>query len=311
MTHDEMIKAIIASGSASGEAERPRLLQYLCQIQQRLSHIPAQAISRLADTLEISESEIRGVIGFYTFLHEQPRGDYDILLSDSITDHMLGSRRLLQQLCDSLKVEPGVPRADGRVTVDTTSCTGICDQGPAMLVNGHVVSRLTDRRIEHICELVETGIEVDQWPDDFFQVDDNIRRRDLLLSDETAIASPDGSGLRALLESGGDAVLDIIDKSGLRGRGGAGFRTAMKWRFCKQAGADSRYVVCNADEGEPGTFKDRVLLNSYADSFFEGMTLCAGVIGARHGFLYLRGEYRYLLEPLEHVLQQRLSLIHI
>ena len=305
MTHDEMIKAIIASGSASGEAERPRLLQYLCQIQQRLSYIPAQAISRLADTLEISESEIRGVIGFYTFLHEQPRGDYDILLSDSITDHMLGSRRLLQQLCDSLKVKPGVPRADGRVTVDTTSCTGICDQGPAMLVNGHVVSRLTDSRIEHICELVETGIEVGQWPDDFFQVDDNIRRRDLLLSDETAIASPDGSGLRALLENGGDAVLDIIDKSGLRGRGGAGFRTAMKWRFCKQAGADSRYVVCNADEGEPGTFKDRVLLNSYADSVFEGMTLCAGVIGARHGFLYLRGEYRYLLEPLEHVLQQR------
>jgi [NiFe] hydrogenase diaphorase moiety large subunit len=63
--------------------------------------------------------------------------------------------------------------------------------------------------------------------------------------------------------------------------------------------------VCNADEGEPGTFKDRVLLNSYADSVFEGMTLCAGVIGARRGYLYLRGEYRYLLEPLERTLQQR------
>ncbi len=144
-----------------------------------------------------------------------------------------------------------------------------------------------------------------QWPSEFFRVEDNIRRRDLLLSDETAAAAADGSSLRALLETGSDALLDVIEKSGLRGRGGAGFRTGMKWRFCKQAEATSRYVVCNADEGEPGTFKDRVLLNSYADSVFEGMTLCAGVIGANRGYLYLRGEYRYLLEPLQAILQQR------
>jgi len=304
MAHDDIIKAVIASAGTAG-AERKRLLQYLCEIQQRLSFIPGDAITQLATLLRMPESEIRGVIGFYSFLHEHARGDYDILLSDSITDHLLGSRILLQQLCNRLGVEPGVPRADGRVTVDTTSCTGICDQGPAMLVNGRVVSRLSDSRIDHICTLIEAGTGVAQWPAGFFLVADNIRRRDLLLSDETANASPDGSALRALLETGGDAMLDAIENSGLRGRGGAGFRTAMKWRFCKQADSDTRYVVCNADEGEPGTFKDRVLLNSYADSVFEGMTLCAGVIGARRGYLYLRGEYRYLLEPLERVLQQR------
>ena len=113
---------------------------------------------------------------------------------------------------------------------------------------------------------------------------------------------PDGTHCMPCSTQGGDAILDVIEKSGLRGRGGAGFRTGMKWRFCEQAKADEHYVVCNADEGEPGTFKDRVLLNSYADSVFEGMTLCAGMIGARRGYLYLRGEYRYLLEPLEAVL---------
>ena len=301
MTQDEIIQSLIAPAGA----ERSQLLQTLVRIQQRLSYIPGQAITQLATRLQLPESEIRGVIGFYSFLHEQARGDYDILLSDSITDHMLGSRKLLQQLYHTLRVEAGVPRADGRVTVDTTSCTGICDQGPALLVNGQVVSQLSDSRIEHICRLIEAGTEVSEWPAEFFQVEDNIRRRDLLLSDETAATSVDGSALRALLEQGGDAMLDTIEQSGLRGRGGAGFRTAMKWRFCQQAEADNRYVVCNADEGEPGTFKDRVLLNSYADSVFEGMTLCAGVIGARRGYLYLRGEYRYLLEPLEQVLQQR------
>ena len=305
MTQDEIIKTIIAPAGAAHDAGRSYLLQYLVRIQHRLSYIPGPAITQLARLLQLPESEIRGVIGFYSFLHEQARGDYDILVSDSITDHMLGSRILLQQLCNTLDVEAGVPRADGRVTVDTTSCTGICDQGPAMLVNGQVISRLSEDRIEQICRLIEAGTGVSQWPAEFFEVDDNIHRRDLLLADETASASPDGSALRALLESGGDALLDIIEKSGLRGRGGAGYSAASKWRLCKQATADSRYVVCNADEGEPGTFKDRVLLNSYADSMFEGMTLCAGIIGARRGYLYLRGEYRYLLEALETVLQQR------
>jgi [NiFe] hydrogenase diaphorase moiety large subunit len=305
MTHDEVIESIIASVGTSPEAERPRLLQYLCEIQQQFSHIPGAAITRLAALLQMPESEIYGVISFYSFLHAQARGKYDILLSDSITDHMLGSRILLQLLCNRLGVEPGIPRADGRVSVDTTSCTGICDQGPAMLVNGRVVSQLSDRRIEHICALIETATDVSRWPAEFFRVEDNIRRRDLLLSDETAAITPDGSALRALLETDRDTVLEVIEKSGLRGRGGAGFRTGMKWRFCMQAQAGHHYVVCNADEGEPGTFKDRVLLNSYADSVFEGMTLCAGIIGAQRGYLYLRGEYRYLLEPLQAVLQQR------
>ncbi|MGB5833546.1 MAG: NADH-ubiquinone oxidoreductase-F iron-sulfur binding region domain-containing protein, partial [Thiohalocapsa sp.] len=101
------------------------------------------------------------------------------------------------------------------------------------------------------------------------------------------------------------ALLAEIERAGLRGRGGAGFTTALKWRFCREADNPDKVIVCNADEGEPGTFKDRVLLTSYADLVIKGMTLCAGIVGARTGFLYLRGEYRYLVEHLESVLQRR------
>jgi [NiFe] hydrogenase diaphorase moiety large subunit len=285
-----------ATGTGSGG-----LLQALCEIQYRYSCIPPQAIEQLAAELGLPVARILGVIEFYSFLHTTPRGDFDILLSDSITDHMLGSRQLLQWLCNGLGVEPGEPRNDGRVTVGVTSCTGICDQGPALLVNGWTVARLDEARIDAIVKLVETGVAVDDWPADFFQVDDNIQRRDLLLTERVA----DTDALHALLQRGGDALLAELDRSGLRGRGGAGFNTAAKWRFCREAQAAERYVVCNADEGEPGTFKDRVLLNSYADRVFEGMTLCAGIIGARHGYLYLRGEYRYLRAPLEAVLERR------
>ncbi len=290
---------------AAHQAQRTNLLQYLCQIQHQLNCIPAAAISQLAGALEISAAEVRGVIEFYAFLHEQPRGQYDILFSDNITDQMLGSRNLLAQLCKRLDADPGIPRDDLRVTIDTTSCTGICEQGPALLVNGLVISRLDNSRIEQIADLIESEVDVTEWPQAFFLVEDNIHRRDQLLSKQTAGQTPDGSALRALLEHDENTLLETIETSGLQGRGGAGFGTGKKWRLSKQTEADCRYVVCNADEGEPGTFKDRVLLNSYADSVFEGMTLCAGIIHAQHGYLYLRGEYRYLLESLQQVLQRR------
>ena len=100
-------------------------------------------------------------------------------------------------------------------------------------------------------------------------------------------------------------MLVEVKASGLRGRGGAGFATGLKWEACRNAQGKAHYVVCNADEGEPGTFKDRVLLTSYADLVFEGMTLCALAVGAQQGFLYLRGEYRYLLDHLNAVLERR------
>jgi len=94
-----------------------------------------------------------------------------------------------------------------------------------------------------------------------------------------------------------DIILDIID-SGLKGRGGAGFPTGLKWKFTKNETNDVKYVVCNADEGEPGTFKDREILDQVADKVFTGMAICGYSIGAKEGYLYLRGEYNFLLPML-------------
>ena len=294
------VHSVIDGLAGSEGIRRDRLLQYLYALQVRFSHVPPEAIDRLASDLELPASHIRGVIAFYSFLHEMPRGDFDILFSDSITDHMQGSRELHRQLCERLGVASGQPRPDGRVTVDLTSCTGMCDQGPALLVNGLAVTRLDAARINTIAGLVEAGTALADWPPEFFAVEDNIRRRDLLLDD-----SGEGNALQALQARGAEAILESLERSGLRGRGGAGFPTATKWRLCRESDADAHYVVCNADEGEPGTFKDRVLLNSHADRMVEGMTLCAGVTDARQGYIYLRAEYRHLREPLEAVLQRR------
>lgn len=277
------------------------LLQILIAVQHHYGYIHTDAIDHLSLQLQLPRAKIVGVASFYAHLCLQPKGEYRVLFSDNITDRMQGNMALMTSMCQQLWLEPGKVSEDGLVSIDTTSCTGMCDQGPAMLVNGLAINRLTEERIRRICELIRERVPLSGWPATFFSTEDNIRRRDILL--DSCLEA--GSALAALLQRGEDATLQEIKTSRLRGRGGAGFSTGDKWQLCRDAGGTDHYVVCNADEGEPGTFKDRVLLNGYADMAFEGMTLCARIIGAERGFLYLRGEYRYLLPHLQIVLARR------
>ncbi len=277
------------------------LLQVLRDVQTRYHFIPEGAITQLTELLNVPRTQIIGVIEFYSFLHLHRQGHYELLISDSITDHMLGKHELMAYLSEKLNVGIGKVREDGLVSLDNTSCSGMCDQGPAGLVNGHALTRLDKSKIDTIAELINQEKPLDEWPTELFAVADNIYKPDLLLNSQFT----PGAAIKAVFERGIDATLAQINESGLRGRGGAGFKTAMKWQFCKEEASDQHYVICNADEGEPGTFKDRILLNSYADQVFEGMTVCATIIGATEGYLYLRGEYLHLHEPLLAVLQQR------
>lgn len=291
-----------------------RLLQMLREVQDACHYIPSEAIDRIAAHLGVPRVDVEGVAGFYSFLSTRPVGEYRILFSGNITDQMLGKDELMEYLCNKLWVEPGKVSEDGLVSVDSTSCTGLCDQGPAALVNGWPLTSLDRNRLDLIGELIRARKPVAEWPPMLFETVDNLRRTDALLGEPLV----PGNGIRAMLSRGAKETLAEMDTSNLRGRGGAGFKTASKWSFCHAAiveeeggvicdvgGNPERYIVCNADEGEPGTFKDRVLLNSYANLVFEGMTVGAHVVGASKGFLYLRGEYRYLLEQLEKVLQKR------
>ncbi|MET0102062.1 MAG: NADH-ubiquinone oxidoreductase-F iron-sulfur binding region domain-containing protein [Sedimenticola sp.] len=289
---DDLITETTARVIARWDNEPSNLLQMLVELQQALDHIPDDCIDRLAADLSCTHAHIESVIGFYSFLHRDPATRYRILFSDNITDQMLGSRALAEQLSAQLD-------GTGTGTVGYTSCTGMGDQGPAALVNGLTLTRLDADRIDRMAELVKSATPMDQWPAEWFQVEENIRRRDLLLGSDFE----KGAGVKAALQNDPDELLDLLDASGLRGRGGAGFKTATKWRFCKQAPGE-RVVVCNADEGEPGTFKDRVLLQGYAERLIEGMIICARVIGANSGFIYLRGEYLYLKDELESKLQR-------
>lgn len=281
--------------------EPNRLLQILLDVQEAFHFIPSEAITCIAEDLGLPRVSVEGTASFYSFLSLKPAGEYRILFSDNITDQMLGNPELMHDFCNKLWLEPGKVSEDNRVSADRTSCTGMCDQGPAALVNGWPLTNLNQERLDLIGDLIRDRIPVSRWPSVLFEVKDNIRRAGVLLGEPLER----GAAIRATLERGVDATLMEIKASRLRGRGGAGFPTADKWTGCRDSPGLAHYLVCNADEGEPGTFKDRVLLNSYADLVFEGMTIGARVMGSVKGFLYLRGEYRYLLEKLEDILARR------
>ncbi|WP_031431214.1 NAD(P)H-dependent oxidoreductase subunit E [Methylomicrobium agile] len=295
------MRPFIQDLAAKHHFQPTRLLEMLREIQARDHHVSNEAVELLAEALRIPRTRLIDAIEFYSFFSSTPKGRYELRISDSITDKMLGKDALIDYLSEKLRVPVGGVRSDGLVSLDNTSCTGMCDQGPAGLVNGHALTRLDRARIDRIAGLIERQVPLAEWPSEFFHAEDNIRKPDLLLGQPIA----QGEGLKAAYARGLNQTLAEIDASGLRGRGGAGFKTAAKWRFCAEEAESERYVVCNADEGEPGTFKDRVLLNAFADQVFEGMTLCAAIVGAKHGFLYLRGEYLHLYDKLQTILAHR------
>ncbi len=295
------LSSVVRTLVASHRNDATRLVQILRDLVALHGYVRPDAITEVAHALALPRARVEGVAGFYAFLGTEPRGKFRVLFSDNVTDVMAGSVELRQRLLDAFQLKLGEVSRDGLVSIDTTSCTGLCDQGPAMLVNGRAIARLTPARIGAISGLIRGRSPVEQWPDNLFAIDDHVLRKDLVLG--TALSR--GDAIRAALERGAEGTLAEVERSRLRGRGGAGFGTATKWRACRAAEGDQHYVVCNADEGEPGTFKDRALLGEWADLVFEGMTVAAWAIGAKKGFLYLRGEYPFLLPHLEEVLAAR------
>jgi [NiFe] hydrogenase diaphorase moiety large subunit len=324
MTSNETLDKILDLHHRDGT----RLMQILREAQEALNWLAPETLTRIAKAIAWPRAKVVGTANFYSFFHTRPMGRYRILWSDNITDRMLGNIDLMRLTCEKLWLEPGRLSEDGLVSVDTTSCTGLCDQGPALLANYRAIPRMNGQRVEEMAELIRREIPVSEWPAEWFVIDNNIRRADIILANtmqpgdalRTCIArgvtvgkeasSNERSWREAITSNPGPTLtLDEIKLSNLRGRGGAGFTTGLKWEACRNAPAENgdtrRYIICNADEGEPGTFKDRVLLTAQADLVFEGMTVAGYVVGATQGYLYLRGEYRYLLEPLNAVLALR------
>ncbi len=285
------------------------LLDVIRDVQARSGHVSDEAVSRIAAHLKLSEAEVRGAVTFYHFFSLSPRGASTIYLNDSITSRMAGRSAVARAFEEEAGCRFGEVTPDGRIGLVPTSCIGMNDQEPAAIVDGVVFTALTPDKAKAIVRGLRAGtpaaVQVAAYGDGANQLDlvramvvNNIQKRGPVLFG----AHEAGAGLRKAVAMKPEMVIDEVKRAGLLGRGGAGFPTGLKWEFCRREAATPRYIVCNADEGEPGTFKDRALLTELPHLVFEGMAVAGYAIGAQTGILYLRSEYAYLRAHLESVL---------
>jgi NADH-quinone oxidoreductase subunit F len=270
--------------------DRSRLLPALIEAQRLYGSLEPAVLTAVSQALHVSEAEVHGVVSFYTLLYDRPTGRTVIRVCTSPRCAQAGGETVLRELCQHLKVHPGEPTADGAFEIEEVPCLCLCDHAPAALHGDLPVGNLR-------------GVPVERWlgyPQEIGLGEIRGAPRRLTARcglidpiDVSAYAASGGyAGLRRVLEGlTPQGVIDEIEASGLDGRGGAAFPTGRKWALAASGEAAQRYVVCNGDESEPGTFKDRVLLEGDPLAVLEGMTLAGYAIGASHGYLYVRGEY--------------------
>ena len=289
-----------SQGGHAARARRDLLLPVLHAVQGRIGWISQPALNYVAKRLAVPPAEAYGVATFYALYATKPRPPVVAHVCDDIACRLAGAEEICADLTRALG-EAGAPLDDGRSTWLRSPCLGLCDLAPAALFTSagelahsataapvDAAGIATRLRASTVAERPSPALPqpADQRP--------RLLRRVGVVDPASEGDFREHGGLRGLLralEIGPEAVIAEITASGLVGRGGAAFPTGRKWAAVAAQPASQRYVVCNADESEPGTFKDRVLLEGDPYAIIEAMVIAGFAVGATKGFIYLRGEY--------------------
>lgn len=291
-------------GAEKTKEGRSKLLDKLWSYQKEKGYISGSDIRRIAKNLQISIVEVKGVITFYHFFHLKPTGHYTIYLNNSIVSQIKGYDNVKDAFEKECGVKMGGVDSTGTFGLFTTSCIGLSDHEPAALINFRPFVDLTPAKVKELINSLKAKKDIDELAD---EVKNTIRHT---LNEKTIFFREYSKGaiLKKALKMKRADITEELKWSGLSGRGGAFFPTGLKWDICRKALSHQKYVVCNADEGEPGTFKDRLILKDYIPLLLEGIIMGGYTIGASKGFIYLRAEYFYLKENIEKEIQNFHSL---
>ena len=275
---------------------RSGLLPALHAAQKIYGWVSEPVASEIAKSLHIPLADVHGVIEFYSLFYNEPIGKRVIRVCTDVACALKGGDDVLNHLCSRHGLGPRQTTEDGSLTIEPSPCLGLCELAPVALVD----------------DQAETNIDLKK---DTYELG---RPKSIVSGSLRLLTANCGNGTTSLAKYGEYAalkkamsmkpeeVIAEIKASGLVGRGGAAFPTGVKWEGAAKAQADAgaRYVICNADESEPGTFKDRILLIDDPHRTIEGMLIAGYAIGANKGYIYIRAEYPYILSVLENALNE-------
>ncbi len=286
-----------------------RLMDIFHDIMHEKGFVDDEDLKQIAGDVGISKVDAEQTLSFYHFFGKKSHGKYSIYLNDSLVAQMMGRAEVAEAFEKATGTKFGQVSQDGMFGLYNTSCIGMNDQEPAAIINGIVFPKITTYRVRELIREFRAGKTAHEMINSFgggqnqssliqAMVTNNLNRRGaVIFADYTS-----GESLKKAATMPPAEIIEEVKNSNLRGRGGAGFPTGLKWDFCTKSPSNERYLICNADEGEPGTFKDRVILTELPHLLFEGMIIAGYAIGAKEGILYLRLEYEYLKKHLERIL---------
>ncbi len=276
------------------------LLDHLWDCQNARGYLSDEDVVQVSSAFGLSPVDVEGVISFYHFFQRKPAGKYTIYLNNSILSRFHGFEEVKAAFERETGALTGSTDQTGTFGLFETSCIGLSDREPAALINFQPFTNLTPEKVHYIIQELKSGTAPAALAD---AIEEQVQYKP---EGDKAILFREfepGIVLNRLRDFSPDQVIAQIKESGLSGRGGAFFPTGLKWELCRKAKGRKKYIVCNADEGEPGTFKDRALLNLMPQLLLEGMIVAGYAVGAQEGIIYLRAEYTWLLPKLNEELK--------
>jgi len=295
--------------------KRSALIPMMMYAQDEFGCVSNEIIAEIARRLDLNTVQVEETLAYYSMLHRKPLGKHHVQVCTNIACMLRSGYDILEHAKKRLEIGHKEVTKDGVFSLEEVECIGACTGAPAIQVNYDFYENLTLKQFDRIIEELDEG----RRPAPVGVISGALHERDpqetVLISQRWGI--PDSRKIDVYLRNGGyralekalkemtpAAIIDEVKKSNLRGRGGAGFPTGMKWSFVPKDSPKPKYVICNADESEPGTCKDRPLMEMDPHQLIEGMLIAGRAIGAHRGFIYIRGEYRYILDIVDEAIAE-------
>ena len=297
------------------EYQKAAMLPVLWLVQENQGYISQEAEAWVGRILGVARSHVREAVSFYNMFHTNPVGRRELRVCTSLPCLLRGADQLLDRIKESLKISPGETTPDQEVTLTEVECLCACEMAPMAQLDERFVGPLEGEAVDILVRdaLAEPGNpESTPEPDPFICSDGPVLSR--------RFKDPEGTWLEAYVADGGylaarkaltsmtpAEVIDEVTRAKLRGLGGAGFPAGRKWSFVPKETTKPKYLVVNADEGEPGTFKDRYIMERDPHALLEGMIISAYAIGSHKAYVYIRGEYFRSAKRLQRAIEEACS----
>ena len=309
------------------EQRQAAVLHALYLAQEQQGYISANAARHVAEVIGCSTADVEDVVSYYVMFFRKPVGKYVLQVCTTLSCAVAGAERVVEELEQTLGIKAGETDPTGMFTIQKMECLGACDRAPVLMVNNndwheHLMPGQAPALVNAIranglkvlggCHLAIEGRPESEWQGktttpvkltSFPEYEPVLTKYAFTPDGNTLdhyLKNQDGyEGLRKALAMTPEQVIDAVKASGLRGRGGAGFPTGLKWQFVDKKSPNPKYIVCNADESEPGTFKDHLLMERNPHLLIEGCVIGCFAIGSGAAYIYIRGEFFHMQHILE------------